>query len=202
MKFFTKKRIAFVLAIAAALGLAQCDLLRVWGSQTIGSTPKVDFPLGEGKTISYSVNSWVKKPYIITLKIEYPNYQKKLDSREEIGNIPYRISVKCYKLEKTKETLFFQDTYVIRDKIYHLDDSSTFTRRENLFEGNSGWNPNNPDNPYASGVSSGMGGFDLPYGKYRCDFKDESPPEIKHYLQKANITRTAIHIFPYEPFIY
>lgn len=202
MKLFAKKRIPLFVGIAAVLGLAQCDLVRVTASELFFSPVIMDFPIGDGAQISYPISSWVDKPYIITFKIEYPNYQKILDSRKQIEDIPYRISLKCYKLEKTKETLFFQETYIIRDRIYHLPDSGTFNIRQNLFDGDSGWDPENPNNPHASGTSSGMGGIRLPYGKYRCDFKDESPSEIRQYLQKANIIRTAVQILPYEPLIY
>ena len=46
-------------------------------------------------------------------------------------------------------------------------------------------------------MSSALKGFDLPYGKYRCDFKDESPSEIKANMKAAGIVATYLEISPY-----
>ena len=184
-----------------AISLAQYDLVKTQTSLLLFSPEVVDFQLGENKTISYPINSWVSKPYAIHFNIEYLNWRKATDNTSK--EIPYRFTVKCYKLEKNEEILFFENIYFIRNNLYKLG-NETVTLRENLFDGGNGWDPENPSNSDAWGHSSSLGGFafNLPYGAYRCDFKDESPPEIKTSLKEAGIVRTAITIGPYKKFIY
>lgn len=195
----TLNKVLLAGGVIAALSLTQCDLATTATSELFFPPKLIDFPLGEAKAISYPITSWIDKPYAIGMKIEYINSEK---AWGETPEMPYRLSVKCYRLEKNTEVLFFEDTYIVRD-ISHEVGKETYTIRENLFDkGSFGWNPDNPNNPDAAGWSSIMGGFNLPYGKYRCDFKDESPPEIKAMLQEAGIVRTAIDIFPFKRFIY
>ncbi len=184
MKFFTKKRIAFVLTIAAVLALAQCDLLRVWGSQDIGNHPEIDFPMGEGKQISYPVRSWIDKPYAMLLVIEHINYKKSIDD-DVNKEIPFSFSATCYRIENGKETVFFQRQYSKEDELYM----------------GSGWIPEKPYSPDSRAGTGALGGLRLPYGNYRCDFKDTSTPEIKDYLKKAGVVRTFIVIWPSAPFL-
>ena len=184
MSLFTKKRIALGLTMAAVLALAQCDLVRVTASEFTHKPLEVDFPMGEGKQISYPVRSWADKPYGMVLITEYVNWNKSIDKTRE--EVPFSFSVACYRIEKDKEVLFFQKQY---------------TQDDNLYGGN-GWIPNNPHSPESSAWGSGLGGFRLPYGTYRCDFKDNSTPEIKDYLQKAGVVKTSIAIMPIKRVFY
>ncbi|OSI17969.1 hypothetical protein BWD09_04245 [Neisseria dentiae] len=104
-------------------------------------------------------------------------------------------------MEKNAEVLFFEDTYVVRDIAYGIGNETRIVR-ENIFDNGYWWELNNPNVPDAEGKRYRLKEVRLPYGRYRCDFKDESPPEIKVILQEAGIVRTAIEIFPFEPFIY
>ena len=186
MSLFTKKRIALGLTMAAVLALAQCDLVRVSASQLIHTPPlEVNLPMGEGKQVSYPVRSWIDKPYRMALIAEYINWDKYI-SEAGIKDLPYSISIACYRLEKGKEILFYQ---------------KEITEKEQLYLGR-GWTPNKSYSSESEAGIIGLGGFRLPYGTYRCDFKDTSTPEIKNYLKEAGVIRTFINIMPYEPFIY
>ena len=184
MSLFTKKRIALGLTMAAVLALAQCDLVRVTASEFTHKPLEVDFPMGEGKQISYPVRSWADKPYGMVLITEYVNWNKSIDKTSE--NIPFSFSVACYRIEEDREILFFQKQYTQKDDFY----------------GSTGWVPNKPYSPESRAWTSGLGGFRLPYGTYRCDFKDNSTPEIKDYLQKAGVVKTYIIIMPIKRVLY
>ncbi|WP_373761739.1 hypothetical protein [Neisseria dentiae] len=194
----TLNKVLLAGGVITALSLTQCDVATVAVSQLLFRPKVVDFPLGEGKVISYPITSWIEKPYAISLNREYLDSKKVWD---RVPELPYRISVKCYRLEKNMETLFFEDTYIVRDISYE-GRNETHTIRENIFDSGQGWGPNNLNNPNARGRSYQLREFRLPYGRYRCDFKDDSPPEIKAMLQEAGIVRTAIDIFPFKRFIY
>ncbi|OSI17971.1 hypothetical protein BWD09_04255 [Neisseria dentiae] len=193
----TLNKVLLAGGVIAALSLTQCDLVTTATSELLFPPKLVDFPLGEGKTISYPLTSWIEKPYGINIKIEY------IENKwgKKIPDMPYRFSVKCYRLEKNAEVLFFEDIYIIRDISYQVD-NETYIRHENILDGGRGWAPNNPNNPDADGRSHQLKAFRLPYGRYRCDFKDESPSEIKAMLKEAGIVRTAIDIFPYTLIFY
>ena len=182
---------------ALSLLLTQCDLVTTSTSEFLFPPKVVDFPLGEGKTISYPLTSWIDKPYVITLKTEYINSQKAWDKKTEM---PYRFSVQCYRLEKSKKNLIFEDIYIVRDISYEVG-NEIHTTRENIFDDGHGWEPNYP-NWDGGGRSAIIGNFRLPYGKYRCDFKDESPEKIKGMMKDAGIVRTAISIYSFKRFIY
>lgn len=186
-------------SVIIALSLTQCDLVTTATSELLFPPKLVDFPLGEGRIVSYSVTSWISKPYAISLNTEYTNWTKASGRDKEI---PYQFSVKCYRLEKNTETLFFENIYIVRDKSYK-NGNEVVTRRENIFDkGDFGWEPDNLNNSEAWGWRSILKEFRLPYGRYRCDFKDESPPEIKAMLKEAGIVRTVIEIHPFKLFIY
>ena len=184
MRLFTKKRIALGLTMAAVLALAQCDLVRVTASEFTHKPLEVDFPMGEGKQVSYPVRSWIDKPYGMKLVIEYVNWNKLVDKTRE--EIPFSFSAACYRIEKDREVLFFQKQYSKEDRLYL----------------GSGAIPNKPYSPESRAWAGRLGGFRLPYGTYRCDFKDTSTPEIKDYLQKAGVVKTSIVIAPIERVIY
>ncbi len=80
--------------------------------------------------------------------------------------------------------------------------NETHIVRENILNGGYGWVIDNSNNINAGGMSYRLKEFRLPYGKYRCDFKDESPPEIKAMLKEAGIVRTAIDIHPFKLLFY
>ncbi len=98
--------------VIATLSLTQCDLATTAVSELLYPPKLVDFPLGEGKVVSYPITSWIDKPYVINLNSEYINREK---AWSETPELPYRLSVKCYRLEKNAEVLFFEDIYVVRD---------------------------------------------------------------------------------------
>ena len=186
MRLFTKKRIALGLTMAAVLALAQCDLVRVSTSQLIHTPPlTVDLPMGESKQVSYPIRSWIDKPYAMTLVAEYSNKDKYI-SEAGIKDLPYSISIACYRLEKGKEILFYQKEITEKDPLYLSSD----------------WTFNKPSSTASEAGAIGLGGFRLPYGTYRCDFKDTSTPEIKKYLKEASVVRTFVSVWAYKPFIY
>ena len=171
--------------MAAVLVLAQCDFVRVTASEFTHYPPlEVDFPMGEGKQISYPLHSWIDKPYGMTLAIEYVNWDKSINKTNE--EIPFSFSAACYRIEKDREVLFFQKHYSKEDQLYL----------------GGGVVPNKPHSPDSMAWAGALGGFRLPYGTYRCDFKDTSTPEIKDYLKKAGVVRTFIRILPEAPLIY
>ena len=47
--------------------------LLVYLSQALFPAEVVPFPMEEGKTVSYTVDSWAEKRYAISLKTEYRN---------------------------------------------------------------------------------------------------------------------------------
>ena len=199
MKSLNKFLIPFSIITTLSLSLTQCDLITTSTSELLFQPKVVDFPLGEGKAINYPLTSWIDKPYTISINTEYVNSEKAWGQKTEL---PYRISVKCYQLEKNKEILFFEDTYIIREKSYEHN-NEIITIQENIFDkGSFGWNPNNPHSSEAWGWRFIMKEFRLPYGRYRCDFKDESPKEIKEMMKKVGIVRTVIEIRPFKLFIY
>ena len=73
MRLIPKKPILWAGSLAAVLSLTMCDVVTVEVSRLLFPAKIIDFPMGEGKTISYPINSWVKKPYGIMLKTEYLN---------------------------------------------------------------------------------------------------------------------------------
>ncbi|WP_373761740.1 hypothetical protein [Neisseria dentiae] len=194
----TLNKVLLAGGMITALSLTQCDVATVAVSQLFFPMKVVDFPLGDGKVISYPITSWIEKPYLISIKTEYINSEK---AWSETPEMPYHFSVKCYRLEKNAEVLFFEDTYIVRDISYERR-NETYTIRENILDGGQGWMPNNPKNPDTDGKSYRMKEFRLPYGKYRCDFKDESPPEIKSMLKEAGIVRTAVSVYPFKLIFY
>ncbi|WP_373747427.1 hypothetical protein [Neisseria dentiae] len=194
----TLNKVLLAGGVIAALSLTQCDVATVAVSQLLFRPKVVDFPLGEGTTISYPIISWVEKPYAININAEYINSEK---ARGETPDMPYRFSVKCYRLKKNAEVLFFESTYVVRDIAYEIR-NEIHTRHENVLEGGQSWGANNTKNPDADGRSYQLEEFRLPYGKYRCDFKDESPPKIKSMLKEAGIVRTAVSVYPFKLIFY
>ncbi len=186
MRWKSKKVILLTGGITATLLLAQCDTVTVLTSEMLFRPKIVELPMGEGKIVSYEVNSWVKKPYLMILgfESEYQNYGEAFFNGK-LETVPYKFSIKCYKIEKDSEILFYEKNYTMKD-----------------LSGMDGWNSQNPDKPYAWGGSYSLGGFDLSYGRYRCDLKDESSIEIKTYLKEAGIARTAFQIIPYKLWFY
>ena len=57
----SKKIILLIGSVAAVLSLTMCDVVTVEVSRLLFPAKIIDFPMGEGKTISYPINSWVKK---------------------------------------------------------------------------------------------------------------------------------------------
>ncbi|WP_373740709.1 hypothetical protein [Neisseria sp.] len=196
----TLNKVLLTGSVIAALSLTQCDFVKTQTSLWLFPPEEIDFTLGEGRTISYLFSSWISKPYAIHFNTEYVNLEKAQAKKREI---PYQFTLKCYHLKKNKEFLFFQNVYFIKDHNYTLD-GKTYKIKDNLFEGAQSWESKKPNSLSSWGWSSSLMGFafNLPYGKYRCDFKDESPPNIKKYLQEAGIVRTVITIGPYKKFIY
>ncbi len=192
----TLNKVLLAGGVITALSLTQCDLATTMVSELLFPPKLIDFPLGEGKAVSYPITSWIDKPYVINMNIEYTNREKIWSKK--IPEMPYRLSVKCYRLEKNAEVLFFDDIYIVRDISYQVG-NETRTIRENILDGGRSWGVNSPN---TSGRSYRLKEFRLPYGRYRCDFKDESPPEIKAMLKKAEIVRTAIDIHPFELLFY
>lgn len=188
MKLIPKKPILWAGSLAAVLSLTMCDVVTVEVSRLLFPAKIIDFPMGEGKTISYPINSWVKKPYGIMLKTEYINYQKAYDAARK--NIPYDFLIKCYRMENGKKIIFYENKYSMKND------------ERNLFYGSFGWSPEDSNHPDAEGLSSTFDGLDLSYGQYRCDFEDKSSPEIKAYLKEAGVIRTAIQISPYKLWFY
>lgn len=185
MKMFVKKRIPLFVGVAAVLGLAQCDWIRADVSRVFSPPVEMDFPMGEGKQISYPIRSWIDKPYGMRLVLEYVNWDKSNDHDVQ-KEIPFSFSVSCFHMEHDKEILFFQRHYTQADELYL----------------GGGHIPKQPYSPDSMAWGSGLGGFRLPYGTYRCDFKDTSNPEIKSYLQKAGIVRVFVRIAPTQSLIY
>lgn len=183
MRLIPKKTILWAGSLAVVLSLTQCDLVKVYLSQALFPAEVVPFPMGEGKTVSYTVDSWVEKRYAISLKTEYRN--EAAINQEERMKIPYNISVNCYHLKNGQEILIYEDRRSDKTDEFHW------------FDGGNGWELIHPHNPDAVGRSNIRGGFDAPYGKYRCDFKDESSPEIKANMKEAGIVATYLEISPY-----
>lgn len=187
MKLFTKKRLPLFIGIATVLGLAQCDWIRADVSQVLFPPVELDFPMGEGKQVSYPIRSWIDKPYGIGLVAEYTSRDKYL-AEAGTKDLPYAISIACYRLEKEQEIFFYRKEYTEKDELY--------------LGGITRLNKSKPYSPESEAGVVGLGGFRLPYGSYRCDFKDTSNPEIKEYLQKTGVVRAFVRIFPYKPIIY
>ena len=183
MRLIPKKPILWAGSLAAVLSLTQCDLVKVYLSQALFPAEVVPFPMGEGKTVSYTVDSWAEKRYAISLKTEYRN--EAAINQEERMKIPYNISVNCYHLKNGQEILIYEDRRSDKTDEFHW------------FDGGNGWELIHPHNPDSVGRSNIRGGFDAPYGKYRCDFKDESPSEIKANMKAAGIVATYLEISPY-----
>ena len=183
MRLIPKKTILWAGSLAVVLSLTQCDLVKVYLSQALFPAEVVPFPMGEGKTVSYTVDSWAKKRYVISLKTEYRN--EAAINQEERMKIPYNISVNCYHLKNGQEILIYEDRRSDKTDEFHW------------FDGGNGWELIHPHNPDAVGRSNIRGGFDAPYGKCRCDFKDESPSEIKANMKAAGIVATYLEISPY-----
>lgn len=97
MRLIPKKTILWAGSLAVVLSLTQCDLVKVYLSQALFPAEVVPFPMGEGKTVSYTVDSWAKKRYVISLKTEYRN--EAAINQEERMKIPYNISINCYYLK-------------------------------------------------------------------------------------------------------
>ncbi|HFC8502021.1 TPA: hypothetical protein ACFP30_002112 [Neisseria oralis] len=185
MRRKSKKIILLIGSIAAILSLTQCDLAKVSLSQALFPAKVIPFPIGEGKTVSYTVDSWGKKFYVIYLNIEYTDWNKAFLDTKGHEKIPYNVSIKCYHLKDGQEILFYESKH------------SDKTDERHWFDASNGWEPIHPHSPDASGMSLALKGFDLPYGKYRCDFKDESPSEIKANMKAAGIVATYLEISPY-----
>ena len=62
MRWKSKRVILLTGGITATLLLAQCDTVTVLTSEMLFRPKIVELPMGEGKIVSYEVNSWVKKP--------------------------------------------------------------------------------------------------------------------------------------------
>lgn len=184
----SKKVFLLIGSVVSVLLVARCELVIVEFSRLLFPTKIIDFPMGEGKTIRYPINSWVKKPYGIMLKTEYINYRKAYDPTRE--NIPYDFLLKCYRIENGKEIVFYETKYSMKND------------ERNLFYGSFRWDPKDSNNPDAEGLSSTFDGLNLSYGQYRCDFEDKSSPEIKAYLKEAGVIRTFVHISPYKLWFY
>lgn len=117
MKMFVKKRIPLFVGVAAVLGLAQCDWIRADVSRVFSPPVEMDFPMGEGKQISYPIRSWIDKPYGMRLVLEYVNWDKSNDHDVQ-KEIPFSFSVSCFHMEHDKEILFFQRHYTQADELY------------------------------------------------------------------------------------
>ena len=188
MRRKSKKIILLIGCIVAIVLLTQCELVKVYLSQALFPAEVVPFPMEEGKTVSYTVDSWAEKRYAISLKTEYRN--EAAINQEERMKIPYNISINCYYLQNGQEILIYKDRRSDKTDEFHW------------FDGGNGWELIHPHNPDSVGRSNIRGGFDAPYGKYRCDFKDESSPEIKVHLQASGIVATYLEISPYIALFY
>lgn len=180
-------KVLLVGGIIGILSLTQCDLVTTDVSKFFFPPKVMDFPMGDRKSISYPITSWVKKPYVIWLNTEFENYKYAWGNDNYLRTIPYHFSISCYKLQKGKEILFYKKEVFSQD----------------IGSGN-GWDTRTSDNMESTGLTNIIigSGNDLSYGKYRCDFEDKSSKEIKDILKKAGITRTAIEISPFKRFIY
>ncbi|AZR60361.1 hypothetical protein [Eikenella corrodens] len=204
------------LFVLVAYGLASCMVTRtlaIIGVEYItGYSPTyTDFPLGQNKRLNLEVRSYVKHPYCIGMRTEFidgktksygPNLERGPSDRDPweygkqevfrghslegmaIGGLApetfyrqyYTFQVIAYRQGWFGEKVFFRKNYTnlnIMGKVFYSYGSNT----------------DNPRNPaYQDGVDC----FDLPYGKYRFEFVDNSPPipEFKEVM-------TAVDIHPY-----
>lgn len=167
---FMKKGIIF--AVLSAL-VAECGF--VVDLATSDDPNYVDFPLGQGKTITLDVESSVReKTYIIGLKTEFTNVSAEnwLYYMDKANKCPFEISVKGYKLGNDRqEVLFFDDDLIGPEKV---SGGESVDRKE--------------DFAFLTIMSS----FQLPPGKYKFVITDHSAPNPLYQEM-----RTSIDIYAY-----
>ncbi|OAM24506.1 hypothetical protein A7P92_04250 [Eikenella corrodens] len=205
-----------VLFVLVAYGLASCMVTRtlaIMGVEYItGYSPTyTDFPLGQNKRLNLEVRSYIKHLYCIGMRTEFidgktklygPNLERGPSDRDPwefgkqevfrghslegmaIGGLApetfyrqyYTFQVTAYRQGWFGEKVFFRKDYTnlnIMGKVFYSYGSNT-------------------DNPRNLAYQDGVDCFDLPYGKYRFEFVDNSPPipEFKEVM-------TAVDIHPY-----
>ena len=162
---FMKKGIIF--AVLSAL-LAGCGF--VVDLATSDDPNYVDFPLGQGKTITLDVESSVReKFYDIGLRTEYPkvgtgkiNYYY-----DKASKYPFEISVKGYKLDKNNQEVLFFDKKLIGP----------------MEPAGGSWTERKEDIAFVTGI----GGVRLPPGKYKFVIADQSAPNPVYQEMKTSI---------------
>ncbi|MBR4876246.1 MAG: hypothetical protein IKU14_00850 [Rhodocyclaceae bacterium] len=162
---FMKKGIIF--AVLSVL-LAGCGW--VVDLATSDDSNYVDFPLGQGKTITLDVKSNVREKYfIIGLRTEYPNVGtgKRNYYYDKASKYPFEISVKGYRLDKNhKEVLFFDEKLTGPERPHG---GSWVERREDV------------------AFRTHIGGVRLPPGKYKFVVTDHSKPNPVYQEMKTSI---------------
>ncbi len=192
------------LFILMAYGLASCDAGRklvLIGSQLFTGSPSytyTDFPLGQHKQVDVNVRSYAKHRFCIYMRTEfidgkikrygsnaligeYQINQQVAEDQDAFIGMPtntnqrqfYTFQVTVYKQGWWQEEVFFRKNY------------TNLSIRENIAPSH-GDNTSNPRNEaYQQGVEC----FDLPYGKYRFEFVDNSPPisEFKEVMTAVGV---------------
>ena len=130
----------------------------------------VDFPLGQGKTITLDVESSVReKIYTIDLRTEYQNVGtgKRNYYYDKASKYPFEISVKGYKLDKNNQEVLFFDKKLIGPM--EPDGGSWTERKEDV------------------AFSTDIGGIRLSPGKYKFVITDHSTPNSVYQEMKTSI---------------
>ena len=205
-----------VLFVLVAYGLVSCEVPRLLIMAGIkyatDSSPNyTDFPLGQGKRLNLEVRSYIKHKYCIGMRTEFidgqtklygPNLERGLSDRDQREFAKQEV-FRGYSLENSAigglapET-FYRQYYTFQvtayrqgwfgEKVFFRKNYTNLSRMEKVFYSHG----DNTDNPRNLAYQDGVDCFDLPYGKYRFEFVDNSPPipEFKEVM-------TAVDIHPY-----
>lgn len=171
---FMKKGIIF--AVLSAL-VAVCGYATgLWDTAVdfmLAEEPSyVDFPLGQGKTITLDVKSSVReKIYDIVLRTDYEHVGAETEKLNhyyrKASEYPFEISVKGYKLDKNhQEVLFFYRKFIGPMEA-------------------TGFCGDEPKGDVA--VRNTIGGVRLPIGKYKFVITDNSAPNPVYQEMKNSI---------------
>ena len=121
-----------ILVSLLGLFLIGCDT--VINGLTSPEPSYVDLPLGQNKTITINVeNGFHKKPYVVSLRIEYPNAMAVKNGYAIAGDkakkLPFNIRIKGYKVENNKETLFMENDV---KQLGYISGGSNTNKREDI----------------------------------------------------------------------
>lgn len=204
------------LFVLVVYGLASCVVTRtlaIIGVEYVtGYSPTyTDFPLGQNKRLNLEVRSYIKHRYCIGMRTEFIDGKTKLYGLNLERGPSDRDPVEFGKQEVFRghslegmaigglapET-FYRQYYTFQvtayrqgwfgEKVFFRKNYTNLSRMGKVFY-SYGSNTGSPRNlAYQDGVDC----FDLPYGKYRFEFADNSPPipEFKEVM-------TAVDVHPY-----